>query len=295
VEALRPIAAGLVRALRRLGSLDPMDLALRLTLLDLLLRPVGPWWIRPILLALAACGLLVPDWCRKRWLWVAIAALTAARVVVDWPLADNHAYLLAYWCLAIALSRFVRDDATQLAWNARVLLGLAFGFATLWKLALSGSFLDGTFMRVTLLVDPRFEAWTQLVTGLDLQTIESSRAWLLRHAEAPQAARALALPDRFHAVALAMTAWTLAIEAAVAAAFLWPRGGLAARLRDGLLVTFCVTTYAVATVDGFGWLLTAMGVAQCASPRRRLAYVAGFLLILFYREVPWAELLLGGT
>ncbi len=44
-------------------------------------------------------------------------------------------------------------------------------------------------------------------------------------------------------------------------------------------------------MEGFGWLLIAMGVAQCEPERGKthLIYLAVFGLILFYREVPWAE------
>ena len=49
----------------------------------------------------------------------------------------------------------------------------------------------------------------------------------------------------------------------------------------------------MATVEGFGWLLLAMGVAQCRPEQRglRYAYVGVFLLIIAYREIPWAEAL----
>ena len=62
-------------------------------------------------------------------------------------------------------------------------------------------------------------------------------------------------------------------------------------IRDGLLLFFCATTYAITTVEGFGWLLVAMGVAQTPAGhhRTRLLYVVTFALILFYREVPWAD------
>ena len=71
--------------LAALVRIDAVDLALRLTLLDLLLRPIGPWGIRPALLALAGAGLLVPGWLRRPALWFALAGLTAARFVTDWP------------------------------------------------------------------------------------------------------------------------------------------------------------------------------------------------------------------
>jgi len=50
-------------------------------------------------------------------------------------------------------------------------------------------------------------------------------------------------------------------------------------------------------VAGFGWLLLVMGAAQTRESEswwRRL-YVAAFLLVLFYSEVPWAGLLLDVT
>jgi hypothetical protein len=91
-----------------------------------------------------------------------------------------------------------------------------------------------------------------------------------------------------------MTWWTVAIEGFLALAFLWPRDRGLSRLRDAALLVFCATTYAAATVEGFGWLLIAMGVAQCPPerPRTRGLYLAAFALILFYREVPWTEPLL---
>ena len=60
-----------------------------------------------------------------------------------------------------------------------------------------------------------------------------------------------------------------------------------------LAVLVVLMPYAVATVEGFGWLLICMGVAQCEPERRttRWLYVGAFLLVLFYREVPWALLL----
>ena len=68
-------------------------------------------------------------------------------------------------------------------------------------------------------------------------------------------------------------------------------------LRHGLLLGFCVVTYAFAPVAGFGWLLLVMGAAQTdeADVWLRRAYVAAFLVVLLYSEVPWAGLLLDLT
>jgi hypothetical protein len=280
-----------------LGNLDTVDVALRLTLLDFLLRPVGNWAVRPAVLALAAAGLLFPQLLRRPVLWATLAVLTAFRVINDWPLGDNHAYLLSYWCLAAALSLRAVDTERCLAFNGRVLIGLAFGFAVLWKLALSSDFMDGTFFRVAMFLDPRFEDWTALLTGLSTQDIEAQQAALNRHFDAPMfpIPPGPPLPASLHYVAIAATGWTAAIESAVLAAFCWWSPNGLGRARHALLLLFCATTYAVAPVDGFGWLLIAMGFAQCERDSRitRGIYLAVFALILVYREIPLARLLGG--
>ena len=261
-----------------------MNLALRLTLLALLLRPVGSGAVRPALLLLAGAGLVFPGALRRPALWLALAALTGWRVIADWPLADNHAYLLSYWCLAIGLALLAPDPRRALAWNGRALIGLAFALATVWKLV-SPDYLDGRFFRVTLVEDPRLAPFATHVGGLDPGLLAERRAYLGLHADGPPH-RVLdppAEPARFRAVAQGATWGTLASECAIAVAFLAPLGG-AAWLRHALLLGFCATTYAIAPVVSFGWLLLAMGVAQCEPKQRmRLAYLAVFgLLVLYY-------------
>ena len=272
-------------------DISPLDLALRLTLLALLLHPIGDESIRPLILGLAAAGFLLPGLLQRPLLWAALALLAGSRVIFDWPLPDNHAYLLAYWCLAISVSCLAEDRERALAVNARWMIALVFGFATLWKLVLAPDFVDGTFFRVTILTDPRFEGFARLAGDLSTLQIDAARAALGRHADGVELeAVAAATPSaRIEWLALATTGWTLAIEFAIAAAYSWPKGHGLSRLRNAMLILFCATTYSVATVDGFGWLLISMGVAQSQADRTRtrVAFVATFALILFYREVPW--------
>jgi hypothetical protein len=281
-ESARPRAPG---ALRELFALDAVDVALRLTLLDLLLRPVGTGVVRPLVLAVAAAGLLLPGRLRSTGLWLALAALTGLRVALDWPLGDNHAWLLFYWCSSVAIGLAAGEARAILATNARLLIGLAFAFATLWKVALSPDFRDGTFFRVTLVADRRMEAAARVATGLSADELAELRARFERHVDpAPRGGPQLApLPPRLARAADLATVWTVAIEAAIALAFLWPQGRAAAALRDPLLILFCVTTYAVAPVQGFGWLLLAMGAAQAPPrPALRVAYAGAFGLVLLY-------------
>ena len=275
-------------------DLEAIDLARRLTLADLVLRPVGVGWLRPGLLALALLGLVLPGMSRRPWFWLVLATLTAVRVVWTWPLADNHAYLLAYWCLAVAIASREREPGPTLAWSGRVLIGLVFGFAVLWK-TISPDYLDGRFLRVALLTDERLATFAVLAGGLGNDELLERRELLTRHADGVSA-QPLALPPesaRFRAAAWLATFGTFACEALLALAFLWPRKSGPARIRDPLLIAFCATTYLVAPVAGFGWLLIALGVSQTDADRwrTRAAYVAVFGLVYLYREIAWSGLL----
>jgi hypothetical protein len=276
-------------ALPRAASLADFELAPRLTLLALLLRPVGDANLRPFVTAAAAAGLLLPGLLRAPAFWLALAAAAALRVAVDWPMADNHAYLLAYWCLAVGLALRSDDPGGWLGWNASWLVGLAFAFASAWKLALSPDYLDGTFFRVFLATDERFAPLALRLGGLAPEDLAALRAALGAHAHLPSPALP-ELPPRLARLADVATVWTAAIELATAVAFLAPDRWRLAALRDPLLLVFCAGTYAAAPVHGFGWLLLALGVAQ--TPRvpgpRRAAYVGVFLLLVLYALLPSA-------
>jgi len=276
-----------------LRDLEPVDLARRLTLADLVLQPVGVGWIRPTLLAVAVLGLVLPSLSRSVWFWLGLAALTGLRVVWTWPLADNHAYLLAYWCLAVAIASRDADPRAALAWSGRILVGLVFALAVLWK-AISPDYLDGRFFRVTLVADERFSPFAEIAGGLDDAELLERRSHVVQHVDGEVAELPPPPPEpaRFRAVAwLAMIA-TFAAEALLALAFLWPLGRGLSRIRDPLLISFCALTYLVAPVSGFGWLLVALGVAQtdASRARTRAAYLLVFGLVYVYDEIPWSRL-----
>jgi hypothetical protein len=272
------------------------DVALSLTAVALLLRPMGPWFVRPAILAVAVLMILSPAMLRSAAAWGAIAVLVAIRIGDDWPLADNHVYLLGYWALAIALSLRTAGDEAGLAFSSRWLIGLAFVFAVLWKAVLSPDFLDGRFFRVTLLTDPRFGGAAQLIGGLSRQQLEANRKALQLLPAGAELLEppAIAEPARLRLLAMAATWGIVALESAVAFAMLLPAATIRSTFRHALLLLFCGTTYLFAPVAGFGWLLLAMGAAQLDDTQVgwRRAYVAAFLVVIFYGEVPWADLTL---
>ena len=48
------------------------DVLLRLTLIELLLRPAGPWGVRPLILALAGVGLIATPVLRAPLTWLVL-------------------------------------------------------------------------------------------------------------------------------------------------------------------------------------------------------------------------------
>jgi hypothetical protein len=284
-----------IRLLRPAHDQDGVpDPVLTLTAIILLLRPLDVWWVTAIVLTAACLSLLSRIVRRAPLTWILLALFVGARIVVLWPLSDNHIYLLAYWCLAIGLALSSTAPAATLSASSRWLLGGAFAMAVLWKAVLSPDYLDGRFFRVTLLTDQRFADAALVFGGLSRDQMARNRAFL---EPLPNGAELLTPPPfveppRLRAFA-AVTTWSgLILEGLIALTCLIPLTRLDI-VRHALLLAFCVTTYALAPVAGFGWLIATMGLAQCRPHQRLLrgAYVAVFILILIYSEVPWAGVL----
>jgi hypothetical protein len=284
-----------IRLLRPAHDQDGVpDPVLTLTAIILLLRPLDVWWVTAIVLTAACLSLLSRIVRRAPLTWILLALFVGARIVVLWPLSDNHIYLLAYWCLAIGLALSSTAPAATLSASSRWLLGGAFAMAVLWKAVLSPDYLDGRFFRVTLLTDQRFADAALVFGGLSRDQMARNRAFL---EPLPNGAELLTPPPfveppRLRAFA-AVTTWSgLILEGLIALTCLIPLTRLDI-VRHALLLAFCITTYALAPVAGFGWLIATMGLAQCRPHQRLLrgAYVAVFILILIYSEVPWAGVL----
>ncbi|MBC7898484.1 MAG: hypothetical protein H7070_00345 [Saprospiraceae bacterium] len=277
------------------SDLGPASIVLRLTAIILLLRPMGPWWVAPFILSIAALALISPRVLFAPGTWYTLAILVAARIIEDWPLADNHIYLLAYWCLAIGLALGSRDGIVDIRRASRLLIGLAFLFAVIWKVALSPDFLDGRFFRVTFLMDPRFENVVLLTGGMTPAQLAESREYLMPLVEGAVLVDepTLDTSPRFEALVYVSTWGTVFIEAVCALFFLIPLTNRSAVFQHLLLLMFCLVTYALAPVAGFGWLLLTMGIATVDADSRSMrgAYISAWILVLLYDEIPLAGLL----
>jgi hypothetical protein len=245
---------------------------------------MGPWPLRVAILAVAMVGLLSQRVLLAPLTWAALTVLVVLRLALEWPLPDNHIYLLAYFCSGVAIA-LTLPDPQALARTSRLLLGLTFAFAVLWKAGLSSDYRDGRFFRVTLLTDERFETASERIGGLTHAQILHNRQALVPLADGGEL---LEPPEVVEPPALRRLAWlatwgTLFLECGLAITFLWPGRGLE-RLQHPLLLAFGAITYAFAPVAGFGWLLVVMGLTRTRTDQTILrgAYAGLFFLILFY-------------
>ncbi len=92
----------------------------------------------------AVIGLIFRPAARSPLLWLGITALLAVNSGVVWYDLFNHHYLIMYACLAMGVALLTKDPAEVLAGTARVVLGLVFLFAVIYK-SISPDFPNGGF------------------------------------------------------------------------------------------------------------------------------------------------------
>lgn len=276
--------------LARQFGFEPLTALPLLTLVLLLTATPDQWYLRGPLVALFALGVVYRRWLRTPQFWYVVATLLGTTVYLNWESSDNHKYLFVYWCLALcgAFSLPRSQQQQALAVSSRWLLALCMLLAVAWKLAMP-DYRSGAFFQYTLLADERFAHFTSLTAGLSPPALTDNRALRelicsgqLRGCDVSSVlfGSAAAIP----ALAQAMTWWTVAIEAALGIAFLLPDRRSTALLRNSLLLLFAGTTYFIAPVRGFGWMLMLLGLGQCDDRDRnfRPLYLAAIVLIQAY-------------
>jgi hypothetical protein len=263
----RSRAAALVDAVRRaFDDATTFDIAAAMTCLVLVSYAESLWFIRIPVLALGVAAIVYRPLARRAAYWFLVSGVLSAGYLVIWYTIDNHKYLTAYWCLALAVSLVAAHPLRAAAVNARLLIGLCFLFAVVWKV-ISLEFVDGTFFHFSLVSDPRFRNFSALVGGVSADALASNSQALAALVRGGGAVDAVAFhsSERVAWLAQLIALWTIAIEGLIAVAFLWPEGRALSKWRDAVLLLFLITTYPIATVPGFGWLLVAMGMAQSSA------------------------------
>jgi len=225
---------------------------------------------------------------RSPWFWLGLAAVWAPRLIFHCYENEDHIFFGVYWFAAIGLALWGDQQHETLAKSARLLIGLSFAFALLWKLMVP-QFHDSSLLHYKLLYDYRFrEMVTEPIGGLSQSATETNIDSIrsLRESPIQPTAVPIEVPARVTVLARSATAWTILAEGMLAALFLLPATKFTTSWRDPTLIFFMISTYIVAPVLGFASIFTAMGIAQDQSKngRTRLAY--GLTLLILLAWVP---------
>jgi hypothetical protein len=234
---------------------------------------------------LVMLGLLAPSLAASPSLWVAIAAAQLSWIPLAYHAADNHQYLIGYWCLTVwlALRAGGERGSDILRSNATLLIGLCFLCAVISKL-MSHRYRDGSMFAYLLLMDPRFLMLATTVAGV-------SAATQAAHAAASGLVRAewgqvvVPISPRLQRTAVALSGWTIGVEALIAAVFLIPAPGFEG-VRVASFVSFALPTYLFVAVPAFGQILTIMLAATVADLEMRTYLLSGAVALSLLTILP---------
>ena len=277
------------RVVRSLASERPFLLVARCSLV-MLLVVVPSDRVLLLFAAVATAVLFLQErLLQSPWPWLVIAAVLAREQFGSWWVVDDHEVATTYWILSIGLSRFSRRPDDVLRVSARMLIVALFAFAFGWKL-LSDQYVSGDFFEYTLLRDSRFEPVVELATGIPESELVAQRAAVSGLTASGEVGETVAIETSTRSSALAhlFTYYGLAMEGGVFLSFAFPLRGRWRTVRHVALITFCLTTYSVVPVTGFGLLLLSMGMAQAHDARWRLAYLGAGVAVF-----AWTSFLVG--
>lgn len=155
---------------------------------------------------------------------------------VYFEISANHFYLIAYWSLAcaLALGTHNQNKDTILRQNARMLLGLSFCFAALWKI-MAGEYINGSFFHYSFLTRFIDSDSVPLITWIlsPVELAENIRLkQVLQHLPVNNGSVALTTSNSIRYFSHLLSLWTLLIEAVIGVAFLFNQPKFIARKRD---------------------------------------------------------------
>jgi len=273
------------------ARITTVDLSIVFTLILLFFYTESILQIDLLIKVSVIIGILFFRFTKSPWYWFYISIVLIVGHITVWYSIDNHKYLMTWWCLAIAFSFYLENHSKNIHFNGRVLIGLCFMFATFWKL-ITPEFIDGSFFHYLLIGgDGRFDEFSMLLTGIHQDTIDINRQLIneLKLSSDENLRFTLEFTERSVIIAHILTWWTIIIEGVIALGFLCKGNWFVKHYRDYLLGIFIITTYSVANVIEFAWLIIAMGVAQIDENNlkfKKLWYILLFIIMAFFsREI----------
>lgn len=216
--------------------------------------------------------------------WWLLAASWAVALVVAAERMEDHVPLFAVWLVALAVSLGRPDDEFLAAagLHARLLIGVTFTAAVLWKLWFA-TYLSGVTLWMFLIADHRFGPLAAVV-GLSGDEIAATRADLTEVLDGTVTGVTLEASGWTETVIVLVAVGTLLLEAIIAVSHLAPGGSLVARLRLPSVVLFGVVTYGTVPVVPFAVLLALLTMI-IARWRQEVMWVLPVLMVVVATRV----------
>ena len=256
---------------------DRYQFASLLTLLFSLLAASSTFGQTTTVLALAGAALALY---RQRWFWPTFFVVALLKFFTGSIFSlDNHSWLFLYWVLTLAIYSLVLPSEKHFKLAARLLIAFSFVFATAWKV-LSPEFRSGSFFTFAGAVESRFTGLFEML-GLQAHGTGNNNTYYLQQwiVSNPPTGFQLVNNAELHPFWIFLTFATIAVEASVAILFLIPLAQKRAWMRDALLAGFCVGTYILMPVIGFGHLLCILGYTQSSLDEKKRRYLYAGLMI----------------
>lgn len=230
------------------------------------------WYFTVCMTSLLATAVLYRKASQSWLFWAVVTSVNGFALIQLWLDEGNHLYLYFYISLAILTALLSRAPAAVFRINARLIIGLVFAFATLWKL-FTPSFISGEFFRYYLVHDDRLAPIGVVLTELTFDDVFLNRENLDR---LPEGEVTLIVPTGVKTLAVALTFLTILTEGVVAACFLW-FGRRADKFRDASLIFFLIGAYLVVPVPAFGMGFACLGFGQSKWRYGKAAFLIIFI------------------
>lgn len=258
---------------------ERVTLACLLTSLVLLLHT--PYANEQIVTPLAFVALLSSKVRTNGYFWIGVAGFRIlSQIPSHWETLDNHQYLISWWCLGLGLALLAANVDEAVRVSARLLVGLCFLYALVWKLR-STEFLSGNFMAWRLTTDSRFREFAQTFLELPSSASDSNRNTLRSIQLEPMTDAILVTTGtRVRSVAIIVSWYTVIIEASVAILYLLPQRFDASKYAHLALFLFIISVYPIAPVVGFALVLLALSVATMRDGSRSISVAIGLFIVL---------------
>jgi hypothetical protein len=227
-----------------------------------------------------------PDLAVRPVTWWVLAACWVVALVVAPEHMEDHVPLFTVWLVALALSLRRSDEDDFLAaagLQARLLIGVTFTAAVLWKLWF-GTYLSGVTLWMFMVADDRFGPLAAVV-GLSPEQVASARTDLSGVLDGTVSSVTLEASGWTEWAIVLVAIMTLLIEAIIALSHLAPDTTRVARLRLPSIVLFGLVTYGTVPVVPFAVLLALLAMTIARWRPQVMWVLPAFMVVIATRVV----------